>query len=143
MKTASFFTYTGPGRISIARFAPRRTPAGFRMFKSLAPGSWFNSVTPARYVELFDKEILGVLDPRETWKQVHDLAGGAEPVLLCWEKPTDQESDPNAYCHRALVARFFEKALGEKVPEIGYETAPRHPLLPQLVATDSQRSLFV
>jgi hypothetical protein len=37
---ASFFTYTGPGRVSIARWAPRDTPAGFRIFKPLAPGDW-------------------------------------------------------------------------------------------------------
>ena len=39
MKTSSFFSYTGPGRISIARFAPRGTPAGVRVYKRLAPGT--------------------------------------------------------------------------------------------------------
>jgi len=42
MKTASFFAYTGPARISIARFAPRGSPAGFRIYRALAPGPWFN-----------------------------------------------------------------------------------------------------
>lgn len=37
MKTSCFSLYTGTGRISIARFAPRSTPAGYQMYKTLAP----------------------------------------------------------------------------------------------------------
>jgi hypothetical protein len=59
MKTSSFFLYTGPGRLSIARFAPRGSPAGYRIFKPLAPGSWFNSVDEATYRDLYFHEILG------------------------------------------------------------------------------------
>jgi hypothetical protein len=125
MKTASFFTYTGLGRVSIARFAPRGTPAGFRVFKPLAPGPWFNSVDRARYVELYAAEVLERLDARATFERLHELAAGAEPVLLCWEKP----SDPGAWCHRALVAQWFGERLGVDVPELGHEGAP-HPLAP-------------
>lgn len=126
MKTASFFSYTGPGRISIARLVPRRTPAGYKIFRALAPGSWFNSVSEAEYNELFRVDILGPLKnkARETHERLVELAGGHEPVLLCWEKPADE----NTYCHRAIVARFFEEKLGIEVPEIGYEGKP-HPLL--------------
>jgi hypothetical protein len=124
MKTASFYTYKGPGRVSIARYAPRGTPAGFRMFKGLAPGSWFNSVSETEYGKLFDAEILAPLDPRATYDKLIELAGGAEPVLLCWEKPTDKD----AYCHRARVARWFEDKLGIEVPELGFE-GKAHPLL--------------
>jgi len=49
MKVSSFFDYQGPGRISIARYAPRGTPAGFRVYKPLAPGPWFNSVSRTEY----------------------------------------------------------------------------------------------
>jgi hypothetical protein len=35
MKTASF-TYTGPRRVSIARWVPPPRPAGYRVFKALA-----------------------------------------------------------------------------------------------------------
>jgi hypothetical protein len=45
VKTSSFRTYTGPGRISIARFAPRGHPAGYRVYSKLAPGPWFNKVS--------------------------------------------------------------------------------------------------
>jgi hypothetical protein len=139
MKTASFSTYQGPGRISIARFAPRGTPAGFRIFKDLAPGTWFNSVTPARYVMLYGQEVLAQLTPKETWDKLHELAGGAEPHLLCWEKPTDA----GAWCHRRLVANWLEEALGEKIPELGYETAAVQPLAVPKMTADQQRTLLL
>ncbi len=114
MKTASFFTYAGPGRVSIARFAPRGTPAGFRIYKTLAPGSWFNSVSKEEYERLYF-DGLAQLDPKETWDRLHDLAGGAEPVLLCWEKPP---FDDKNWCHRRMVAKWFQDQLGVDVPEL-------------------------
>lgn len=115
MKTASFFTYQGPGRISIARSAPRRTPSGFRVFRDLAPGKWFNSVDRAEYRELYLREILGRLDPRQTHERLIELAGPAEPVLLCWEKPP---FDSKNWCHRRMVAEWFGETLGIEVPEL-------------------------
>jgi Protein of unknown function, DUF488 len=116
MKTASFFRYTGAGRISIARYAPRNTPAGFRIFKPLAPGKWFNSVSREKYLELYQEQMLNALDPQKTWDQIHALAEGAEPVLLCWEQPPFTDSN---WCHRRIVADWFQKTLGEDVPELG------------------------
>ena len=131
MKTAAFSTYTGPGRVSIARFAPQRTPAGYRQFKAFAPGSWFNSVEVDRYVELFATEILKPLVPADVWKALHELVpAGVEPVLLCWETVEKRQEDPTVFCHRALCAAWLEEHLGERVPELGYEGAERHPLLP-------------
>jgi hypothetical protein len=136
MKTASFFTFQGRGRVSIARFAPRGTPAGFRGFRALAPGSWFNSVSETEYVKRFNEEILGPIDPKATWEALHALhEDGVEPVLLCWEKPTD----PNSWCHRALVAAWFEKTLGVHVPEHGYEDS-EHPLMPLRKTTKKGQS---
>ncbi len=94
MKTSSFFSYTGPGRISIARFAPRNTPAGFRIYKPLAPGPWFNSVHEEMYRELYFAQ-LAELDAMQTWEALHDLAGGVEPVLLCYESVKDIASGLN------------------------------------------------
>lgn len=112
MKTASF-TYTGPGRISIARFAPRGTPAGFRIYKPLVPGPWFNSVSKAQYEKLYVAQ-LELLDPQRTWDTLHEMAAGAEPVLLCWEKPPF--SDGN-WCHRRMVASWVLDTLGQTVEE--------------------------
>ena len=115
MKTGSFRTYSGPGRISIARWAPRGCPPGFHVFKGLAPGSWFKSVTKERYRELFFREILGRLNPRQVLHELHELADGHEPILLCWEVPPFTESN---WCHRRLVAKWFEDELALDVPEL-------------------------
>jgi hypothetical protein len=98
MKTSSFLHYTGPGRISIARFAPRRTPARYRIYRPLAPGPWFNTVDEATYRDLYFREILSPLDPMQTADRLQQLAGDAEPVLLCWERL----QTPGEFCHRRL-----------------------------------------
>lgn len=115
MKTGSFRTYQGPGRICIARYAPRGTPAGFKIYRALAPGSWFNSVTKEEYIERFNAEILAPLNPQRVHDQLVTLAGDAEPVLLCYEVPPFTEKN---YCHRRMVAEWFEKHLGIEVPEL-------------------------
>jgi len=126
MKTASFFTFTGPGRVSISRFPPRNTPAGFRIFKPLAPGPWFNSVTRQEYERLYAEQ-LALLDPKAVHDKLHELAGGAEPVLLCYEKPPFTETN---WCHRRLVAAWFERELRIEVPEFEIATpAPRQGVL--------------
>ena len=114
MKTASFFTYRGPGRVSIARFPPRGTPAGFKVFKPLAPGSWFNTVDLPAYRELYFAQ-LADLDPKAVLATLNELGQGAEPVLLCWEKPP---FTPTNWCHRRMVAEWFLTELKLVVPEI-------------------------
>jgi len=116
MKTACFFEYTGPGRISIARFAPRRTPAGYRVYKELAPGPWFNSVSKAEYEKLFGAQ-LAALDPRTVWGSLTTLAAGHEPVLLCYELKHECESG-KTFCHRHMVAAWFKTTLDECVEEL-------------------------
>jgi hypothetical protein len=134
MLTASFQTYTGPGRISIARYAPRRTPAGFRIFSALAPGSWFNSVSREEYERLYKAEMLDRLDPLRTWNTLHEMAGrGNEPILLCWEKPPFSEKN---WCHRQIVARWFKEQLGYDVDELPRAFKP----LPQLISPSAPRT---
>lgn len=123
MKTASFRTYTGPGRISIARFAPRGTPAGYRIYKPLAPGPWFNSVSKAEYERRYFAQ-LKEFDARLVWLQLHELVGGMgeeatfrEPVLMCYEDPSDVLAG-KTYCHRHMVAKWFVDELGIIVAEM-------------------------
>lgn len=113
MKTASFFTYAGPGRISIARYAPRNTPVGFRIHGALAPTQDMLKMIKSLYLPRYSA-ILSALDPQETWDILHEKAGGHEPILLCWEKPPLTASN---WCHRRLVAAWFEKRLGHHVEE--------------------------
>ena len=114
MKTSCFFVHQGPGRISIARFAPRGTPRGYREFRSLAPGEWFKTASQAHYRDLYFGEVLARLDPQRTYDQLHELAAGAEPVLVCWEKPPLTARN---WCHRRMVALWFLNELGVEVPE--------------------------
>lgn len=117
MKTGCFFTARTPGLISIARRAPKGWVGPG--LGSLAPGHWFRTTDLKVYRELYAKEILGVLDPKAIVARAQELAGDAEPVLLCWEKPPFTETN---FCHRRLVADWLEQALGEAVDELS--TAP-------------------
>jgi hypothetical protein len=63
---------------------------------------------------------LGELSPRRVWDDLVRLAGGAEPVILCFEKPPFNEGN---WCHRRMVAQWFEATLGEKVPELNFDGA--------------------
>lgn len=114
MKTASFFTFTGPGRISIARIAPRNTAPGYKIYKPLAPGRWFESVTYDRYRELYIAQ-LAELDAASVVAELTEMAAGAEPILLCWEKPP---FDARNWCHRILVSEWLSSELGLVVPEL-------------------------
>jgi hypothetical protein len=118
MKTASHFTYFGPGRVVISLGNPRGVVGGYKMFKALAPKREWMKAPKDVYRELFKTEVLGELDPQETWDKLHRLHGdGSEPVLQCFERPPF--SDLN-WCHRRMVAKWFEETLGHPVPEIGY-----------------------
>jgi len=82
VKTSSFKTYFGAGRISIARWAPRNCPAGYRVYRALAPGDWFNQVDRAEYLVRY-AEILAALDPAAVWIELHDLVAPHQPILMC------------------------------------------------------------
>ena len=115
MKTASFFEYDGPGRISIARSAPRRIAPGYRVYRDLAPGPWFKSVSEEEYRRRYAVQLAG-LDPREVFDALTVLGGDNEPVLLCWERKADLDAG-RAFCHRRIVAQWLENALGVTVDE--------------------------
>jgi len=129
MKTAFWSTQlpTDHIRIGISRGVPRRTPAGYRVYRTLAPGPWFNSVGPDEYYHRYRTEILAPLDPKIVADDLQRLAGGAIPVMLCFERPGTGQ-----WCHRAMAAEWLAEALGTPIPEFGYENLPQHehPLLP-------------
>jgi hypothetical protein len=116
VKLSSFFDYTGPGRISIARYAPRGTPAGFRVYKPLAPGPWFNKVSKPEYERLYFAQ-LQLLDPVKVSDELHALADGVEPVLLCWERKADIAAG-KAWCHRQMVGTWLRQHFHVDVEEV-------------------------
>ena len=117
MKVSSFFDYQGPGRISIARYAPRGTTAGFRVYKPLAPGPWFNKVSRPEYERLYCAQ-LALLEPVTVSDELHALADGVEPVLLCWERKADIFVAKKTWCHRHMVATWLRQQLNVDVEEL-------------------------
>ena len=78
--TSSWFTALPPGtqKIGISRGTPRGYHAGFyRMMRELAPGAYFNTVTPAEYHRLY-MEQLARLSAREVLAKIRKLGGGAD-----------------------------------------------------------------
>ncbi|MBA2592952.1 MAG: DUF488 family protein [Gammaproteobacteria bacterium] len=113
MKTASFFSYSGPGRISIARYASRGLQ-GYRTYKALAPRQDMLRMPYDEYRTEYFK-ILSDLDPAQVAEDLAALAAPHEPILLCWERPPLTEKN---WCHRTMVAQWLERSLGMRVPEI-------------------------
>lgn len=54
------------------------------------------------YVELFNKEVLSTLDQNQVEKELYELSGGKDLILLCYEKQGD-------FCHRHQVADWLEE----------------------------------
>jgi hypothetical protein len=116
LKTASFFTYQGLGRISIARFGHRGTKGhrGYRRYPALAPRQDMLRMPYEQYrAEYF--RILEALDPERVVEDLAALAEPYEPVLLCWERPPLTASN---WCHRAMVSQWLQDKLGMTVREI-------------------------
>jgi len=115
-------------KIGISRGVPRNHGAGYRMFRKLAPGSWFNSVSAEVYRQRYF-DILSKHDPQEVVAEIVDLAQGKTPILCCYETLRR----PGQWCHRAFVSAWLADTLGLAVPEYGFEqqgTGWQHPLLP-------------
>jgi hypothetical protein len=82
-----------------------------REYKKLAPKFWFfqkykEDGDEEFYTIQYKKEVLNVLDPLEVYNEL-----GTESILLCYESP-------EKFCHRHLVANWFEENLNIKVIEI-------------------------
>jgi len=103
--------------VGISRYAPRwlRSADRPRSDLRLAPAAATLKAPPAEYIAAFDAQ-LRQLDPREVFDSL-----GPSAVLLCYERPGE-------FCHRRLVAEWFEFHLGVAIPELGFDrldTAPQ------------------
>ncbi|MGE5510379.1 MAG: hypothetical protein ACM31O_03895 [Bacteroidota bacterium] len=131
--TASWFSELPDdyARIGISRGVPRNQKRPYKHYRTLQPGSWFNSVPSAEYVRLYRTEVLAGLDPERVLRDIMMLAEGRHAALLCWESAAS-----DSFCHRGLVSAWLYERLGLAVPEIGLD--PRaygwsHPKLPPIV----------
>ena len=114
MKTGGIqFHLTTPGAILICRGTPKGAESMARYWP-LAP-SWdlLKVEDLDAYTAIYLRDVLGRLDPAKVWRDLERMAGGHEPILLCYEAVTH----PWVFCHRRLVARWFEANLGVEVPE--------------------------
>lgn len=115
-----------PQAVNISRGLPRWIP-GMLSYPKLAPTYPMMKMPIPQYLEAF-AAMLAKLDPKRTWEELHAMVNGGaidgpdleEPILCCYEKP-------NEFCHRRLVAEWFERELGVTVLERGY---PRDAILP-------------
>ena len=137
--TSCFFAALPPHvtKVSVARGVPRSYPAGYRTYRQLAPGPWFNSVDPATYRTKYLDEILGRLNPVQVVKELSAYNPGGTVALLCWETAYD-----GRFCHRGLVSEWIYDMLGTKIveyerPEDGF--GKLHPKLPPI--SDDQKEI--
>lgn len=114
MKTASYYTYFGPGRVGISRFNPRGIK-GYRTYRALAPRPDMLTLDQGNYRDVYFNEILAKLDPQRVVPDLEALAGEHEPVLLCYERPP---FTPANWCHRRMVAEWLADKIGLDVPEL-------------------------
>ena len=99
------------GAVSIAGAAPQ----GFRgrQYRKLAPKLEFfkkykEDGDTEHYVKCYQAQVLDTLNAQRVWQELNDPLG--DVFLLCYEKPGE-------FCHRRLVAQWFELNLGIVVPE--------------------------
>lgn len=109
MMTSNFATC---GKHMNAMSIAGRSPSWYagRRYSKLAPKLWFfaefkRDGNSELYTARFKDEVLSELDPQETFDSL-----GEDAILLCYEKPGE-------FCHRRIVAEWFETELGIVVPE--------------------------
>ena len=117
--TSSWFTALPATiqKIGISRGTPRGYPPGYRRMPELAPGPWFNSVSPEEYHRRFMAQ-LAQLDAREILARITAMSPGKEgAALLCYESP----ARASEWCHRGQVAAWLHDKLAIDVFEYGFE----------------------
>ena len=113
MKTSYYSKYrAAPGAICISTYPPKWIKGKIPEYLDLAPKFNFR-IGYDEYVVQFDRQ-LARLDPKKVWDDLHKLANGAEPVLLCYEAPPFNRHN---FCHRHMVAEWLENHLGVVIPE--------------------------
>lgn len=91
--------------VAICGKAPEWYPG--LQYKKLAPRygffmEWKRNHDNNYYIKHFNEEVLSTLDAQEVYKEICQLAGSENVVLLCYEKSGD-------FCHRHLVAKWFRE----------------------------------
>lgn len=111
MQTSNFSrSGSHPRAVAISRTRPRGWTG--RIYEPLAPpwrllvAAKSGAIDEDEYIRRYRAEVLSKLDPARVYAEL-----GEDAVLLCWE-------NSGAFCHRRLVAEWFEEALGILVLEV-------------------------
>lgn len=125
IKTASWFVKLPADHIQvgISRGVPRGMPSGYKRYRALEPGSWFNSVSISEYLARYNA-ILATLDPRRVADELVAAGSGRIPVMLCFENVAGVQ-EGKLWCHRHLAAQWLEDKLGIRVEEVGHPDLDR------------------
>lgn len=110
MRTANWHTYTGPGRIMLAK-PVSDLPRPYR----LAPRPLYLGTKRPRVEDIWS--LLAMADAAATWRWLHTLVWPYEPVL-CSGAPTGVDRS-----YRTMMAEWLAAHLSEEIPEI---TDPDH-----------------
>ena len=108
------------GAIAISRTVPKFLRGRVKLYPVLAPDARWHHFEKPRFCRAYFGYQLARLDVEQVWRTLHEIADGAEPILLCWEKAPFTDDN---WCHRRLVAAWFRARLGEVVDEL--EPPPR------------------
>ncbi|MCY2962675.1 MAG: hypothetical protein NT069_03330 [Planctomycetota bacterium] len=79
-----------------------------RHLPALCPSAGFSSLTRDQYDDAFRAQ-LARLDADRLWCQLNY----GRVALVCYESP-------NVWCHRRMVAEWFERQMGVEIPEFGF-----------------------
>ena len=76
-------------------------------YKKLAPQysffmKWKETHDNDYYIECFNERVLNKLSPHSVIIELYAMSQGKDIALICYEKPND-------FCHRHLVADWFNK----------------------------------
>jgi hypothetical protein len=125
IKTASWLVKLPSDHIQvgISRGVPRRMPAGYKRYRALEPGPWFNSVSIPEYLKRYG-DILSSLDPHRVADELIAAGNGRIPVMLCFENAVDVQ-EGKIWCHRHLAAQWLEDKLGIRVEEYAFPDLDR------------------
>jgi hypothetical protein len=104
MQTSNFWIpKDNPDRVSISRGVPKDYNG--KRYLKLAP-EWDWVKKPEDEFRKLYAQLLDKLDAQEVYDEL-----GEDAILVCWEPPGN-------FCHRRIVAEWFEKELGIEVPEL-------------------------
>jgi len=98
--------------VSVSMKPPEYFLPFIRIYKSLCPSYSLvmeykkGIITEYEYTRQYYSTKLDCLDPKKVYKDL-----GGDSILLCYEKR-------GQFCHRRLIAKWFEENLNIKVPEL-------------------------